>query len=203
VKAPGRASVVHRGRTGNLNDVLRCSNCGELASDWAGRCPRCGADLSTALAEEVPAGSSRRVVRRRRSTVIVDVALAIVAAVTAGRVVSGGRSVPRAATAAPTTSSGVLTFADIRTSAAGLEDERFQAGRITGYVVGDKKPAVVSTAMGNGVMAWEPMPGIVALVGYSGRRLDDNAFSALDRLASRLRFADETIWYATHPQINP
>jgi hypothetical protein len=53
---------------------------------------------------------------------------------------------------------------------------------------------------GNGTLAWEPTPGLVAYVGYSGAPLDDKAITALQRLAARARALTSTQWQAINPQ---
>ena len=53
---------------------------------------------------------------------------------------------------------------------------------------------------GNATLAWEPTPGLVAYVGYSGAPLDDKAITALQRLAARARVVTDTQWQAINPQ---
>ncbi|MEU5885125.1 hypothetical protein [Spirillospora sp. NPDC047279] len=81
----------------------------------------------------------------------------------------------------------------------GLEDRLYEAdARPAGKVNG--KPAVVSGAFGgNGVLAWEPALGVVAIVGYSGAPMDDDAVAALRRIAERSRLLDVGQWKATRP----
>jgi len=63
------------------------------------------------------------------------------------------------------------------------------------------KPAFVTSEIGgNGVLAWEPAPGVVAYVGYSGAPLDQGAIAARHRLAERTRLLSARQWRATHPQ---
>ncbi|WP_367318654.1 hypothetical protein [Streptomyces sp. HUAS ZL42] len=63
------------------------------------------------------------------------------------------------------------------------------------------KPAVVTTALGgNGALAWEPAPGVVAYVGYSGASLDRGAVTALHRLAELGRLLSPQQWQDTGPQ---
>jgi hypothetical protein len=71
------------------------------------------------------------------------------------------------------------------TSGGGFEDQIYAVHTDTGGLV-NGKPAVVSSVFGgNGTLAWEPTPGLVAYVGYSGAPLDDKAITALQRLAAR------------------
>jgi hypothetical protein len=82
----------------------------------------------------------------------------------------------------------------------GLEEQLYATdARAAGTVHG--KPAVVTSGLGgNGVLAWEPAPGVVAYVGYSGSLLDDRAIAALHRMAERTRLLSEPQWRATRPQ---
>jgi hypothetical protein len=84
----------------------------------------------------------------------------------------------------------------------GFEDQLYVAGaRAAGTVRG--KPAVVtSTLIGDGLLAWEPAPGVVAYVGYSGAPLTDAAIAALHRIAERTRLLDPRQWQTAEPQAN-
>jgi hypothetical protein len=63
------------------------------------------------------------------------------------------------------------------------------------------RPGVVSTVLGgNATLAWEPAPGIVAYVGYSGAPLTPAAAAALERLARRAVLLTTAQWRALHPQ---
>ncbi|MEV0718487.1 hypothetical protein [Asanoa sp. NPDC050611] len=63
------------------------------------------------------------------------------------------------------------------------------------------RPTVVSTVSGgNGTLAWEPAPGVVAYVGYSGALLGADAVAALHRLAVRSRPLSDVEWRAAGPQ---
>jgi hypothetical protein len=53
---------------------------------------------------------------------------------------------------------------------------------------------------GNATLAWEPAPGVVAYVGYSGAALDDAAATALGRLADRVRTVTAEQWQAINQQ---
>lgn len=94
--------------------------------------------------------------------------------------------------------SGGLTFTGVA-RCGGLEDQLYATGvRAAGTVKG--KPAVVTGAFGgNGALAWEPAPGVVAYIGYSGGQLDEGAVAALHRLAARARLLSPAQWQATGP----
>jgi hypothetical protein len=75
-------------------------------------------------------------------------------------------------------------------------------GRATGAGPVRGRPAVLTSVFGgNGALAWEPAPGTVAYVGYSGAEMDDATTTALRCLARRSRFLTAPGWRATHPQI--
>jgi len=92
-----------------------------------------------------------------------------------------------------------LTYTGV-TSGGGFEDQLYAVHTDNGGLV-NGRPAVVSPVFGgNATLAWEPAPGVVAYVGYSGSPLDDNAIAALQRLAGQARALTGTEWQATHPQ---
>ncbi|AVV47113.1 hypothetical protein C6376_43115 [Streptomyces sp. P3] len=94
--------------------------------------------------------------------------------------------------------SGGLTFTGVA-RCGGFEDALYAGGaRPAGTVQG--RPAVVTSAFGgNGALAWEPAPGVVAYVGYSGAQLDRGAVDALRRLAARTRLVSPAQWRSTGP----
>jgi hypothetical protein len=94
---------------------------------------------------------------------------------------------------------GGLTYTGV-VRGGGFEDQLYAAhGTPAGQVGG--RPAVVSPVFGrNGSLAWEPAPGVVAYVGYSGSSLTDGAVAALLRLAQRSRPVNDGQWRATRPQ---
>jgi len=69
------------------------------------------------------------------------------------------------------------------TSGERFEDALFAAGAtLAGRVRG--VPAVVSSVLGgNGTLAWEPSPGVVAYAGWSGAEMSPRAVTALRVLA--------------------
>ncbi|WUP23969.1 hypothetical protein OG860_08785 [Streptomyces sp. NBC_00267] len=91
-----------------------------------------------------------------------------------------------------------LTFTGVA-RCGGIEDQLHSVGRQSaGKVHG--KPAIVTTGLGgNAVLAWEPEPGLVAYVGYSGAVLDDDAVAALRRIAERTRLLSPRQWRDTRP----
>jgi hypothetical protein len=87
-----------------------------------------------------------------------------------------------------------LTFTGVA-SGGGYEDLLFMvADHRDGEPVGGR-PTVVSQAFGgNGGIAWEPVPGVVAYIGYSGSLMDGAAVAALQRLAVRARVMTSAQW---------
>lgn len=93
---------------------------------------------------------------------------------------------------------GGLTYTGV-VRGGGFEDRLYAAQGAAGGQVGGR-PAVVSSVFGgNGTLAWEPAPGVVAYIGYSGAALSDGAVAALRRLAERSRPLDDEQWRATRP----
>ncbi|MEU0680123.1 MULTISPECIES: hypothetical protein [Streptomyces] len=91
-----------------------------------------------------------------------------------------------------------LTFTGVA-RCGGIEDLLYAADtQASGTVHG--KPAVVTSEFGgNGALLWEPAPGVIAYVGYSGAPLDQGAVAALHRLAERTRLMSAQQWQATGP----
>jgi hypothetical protein len=87
--------------------------------------------------------------------------------------------------------------------AGGFEDQLYVRGAESAGSV-HRWPAVASTLMGgNATLAWSPVPGVVAYVGYSGVTYDAAARSALGCLARRSRPLGEAQWRATVPAVVP
>jgi hypothetical protein len=101
-----------------------------------------------------------------------------------------------------------LTYADITAAAGGIEDQLLAGGGQAGSIVGGH-PAVLDplgggpVLPGNANLVWEPSPGVVAFVGYSGASFSPQAGAALQRIARRTWLPGAPAWQATHPQIVP
>jgi hypothetical protein len=93
-----------------------------------------------------------------------------------------------------------LTYTGVA-SGGGFEDQLYAApARDGGRVAG--QPALLSTVNGgNATLAWEPAPGVVMYVGYSGAALDDAAVAVLERLATRSRTVNPDQWQAIDQQV--
>jgi len=106
----------------------------------------------------------------------------------------GGADVGEQATLGPLTYTGV-------TSGGWFEDQLYAGPTSDGGPV-DGRPTIMSTVSGgSATLAWEPAPGLVAYVGYSGGEPGDVALAALLRLAGRTRAMDSAAWQATAPVI--
>ena len=55
---------------------------------------------------------------------------------------------------------------------------------------------------GNGTLAWEPSPGVVAYVGWSGAETTAKAVTALRTLAEGTYILTPSQWLATKPELN-
>jgi hypothetical protein len=92
-----------------------------------------------------------------------------------------------------------LTYTGV-VAAAGFEDQLYASkiidgGRVAGH------PAVASALLGgNGTLAWEPAPGVVAYVGYSGMAdFSTGTIARLRVVANAGRLLDGPQWQAAGP----
>ncbi|XVV16598.1 hypothetical protein ACQP2X_20180 [Actinoplanes sp. CA-131856] len=85
---------------------------------------------------------------------------------------------------------GGLTFTGVA-AAGGYEDHLYATGELT------------SVFGGNGAIAWEPKPGLIAFIGYSGSLRTAAADEALKRLAGRARAINGDGWRAMTPMVAP
>lgn len=98
--------------------------------------------------------------------------------------------------------SGGLTFTGVCLG-GGFEDQLYAVG-ITATRTVRGLPTVASHVVpGNGGLAWEISPGVVAYVGYSGALMDDAAIASLQRLAERSHPLTAARWRATKPVLIP
>jgi hypothetical protein len=93
-----------------------------------------------------------------------------------------------------------LTYTGV-TSGGGFEDQLYAVATRDGGLVHGRPAVVSSVSGGNATLAWEPAPGLVAFVGYSGRAPDPEAVAALHRLAGRTRALTQAEWQAGDPDI--
>ena len=94
-----------------------------------------------------------------------------------------------------------LTYTGL-TSGGGFEDALY-AERATPAGTVHGEPAVLSSIQGgNGTLAWEPSPGVVAYVGWSGAPVNAKAVTALRTLAEGARILTPSQWLATKPYLD-
>ena len=94
-----------------------------------------------------------------------------------------------------------LTYTGL-TSGGGFEDALYAAGATPAGIV-QGVPAVVSSVQGgNGTLAWETSPGVVAYVGWSGAEMSPNTVAALRTLAQGAHLLTPRQWLATKPDLN-
>jgi hypothetical protein len=95
---------------------------------------------------------------------------------------------------------GGLIYTGI-TSGGGFEDQLYARGGTPAGRIGGR-PAVLSGVYGgSATLAWEPAPGQVAYLGYSGAAPSAATTEALRDLAGRARPLTSTQWRASQPQI--
>jgi hypothetical protein len=93
-----------------------------------------------------------------------------------------------------------LTFTGVVTG-GGFEDQLYAQPTRPGGTV-HCRPAIASGVLGgNGTLAWEPYPGTVAYVGYSGSMMNVEAVAALQRIAYRCRALRGSEWQASRPDV--
>ena len=83
----------------------------------------------------------------------------------------------------------------------GFEDQLFQTRRRTGYSAAGHAAVASPVNGGNGTLAWEQSPGVIAYVGYSGRELNDTSIAALVTIAARTSVRSAAQWGTTNPQV--
>jgi hypothetical protein len=93
-----------------------------------------------------------------------------------------------------------LTYTGL-TSGGGFEDALYAGATPAGTVHG--AAAVLSSVQGgNGTLAWEPSPGVVAYVGWSGGPVNAEIVTALRTLAEGAHILTPSQWLATKPQLD-
>ncbi len=94
-----------------------------------------------------------------------------------------------------------LTYTGLN-SGGGFEDALY-AERATPAGTVHGEPAVLSSIQGgNGTLAWEPSPGVVAYVGWSQAPVNAKAVTALRTLAEGARILTPSQWLATKPYLD-
>jgi len=88
------------------------------------------------------------------------------------------------------------------TSGGGFEDALYAEGATSAGTVHGAAAVVSSVQGGNGTLAWEPSPGVVAYVGWSGAGMSAEAVTALRTLAEGTYTLTPSQWLATKPQLD-
>ncbi len=96
---------------------------------------------------------------------------------------------------------GGLCYAGLSTSSGFVAALYGYAGFTPGPDLGGRPTAVSGVGGGNGTLAWEIRPGVIAYVGYSGAGMGPDQIAALHRLASRFELLSPDAWAATEPQV--
>lgn len=88
-----------------------------------------------------------------------------------------------------------LTYTAV--ASGGAYEDRVYASTVRDGPPVHGRPTLLSDLFGgSGAIAWEPAPGLVAFVGYSGSLFDDGSAAALHRLALRARPMTAEQWRA-------
>jgi hypothetical protein len=94
-----------------------------------------------------------------------------------------------------------LTYTGL-TSGGGFEDALYAEGATPAGTVHGAAAVLSSVQGGNGTLAWEPSPGVVAYVGWSGVGGSAKAVTALRTLAEGSYILTPSQWLAAKPQLD-
>ena len=93
-----------------------------------------------------------------------------------------------------------LTYTGL-TSGGGFEDALYVERATPAGTVHGAAAVLSSVQGGNGTLAWEPSPGVVAYVGWSGPGMSAEAVTALRTLAEGAHILTPSQWLTTKPQL--
>ena len=93
-----------------------------------------------------------------------------------------------------------LTYTGL-TSGGGFEDALYAEGATPAGTVHGAAAVLSSVQGGNGTLAWEPSPGVVAYVGWSGAEVNAKIVTALRTLAEGAHILTPSQWLAAKPQL--
>jgi hypothetical protein len=93
---------------------------------------------------------------------------------------------------------GALCYTGLTTS-LGFENALYGSQFQPGPTVHGQPSVVSAVGGGNATLAWEPEPGVIAFVGYSGYDLGPSQIDALARLAERAVITSPAEWSASAP----
>jgi hypothetical protein len=94
-----------------------------------------------------------------------------------------------------------LTYTGL-TSGGGFEDALYAERATPAGTVHGAAAVLSSVQGGNGTLAWEPSPGVVAYVGWSGAGMSAKAVTALRTLAEGTYILTPSQWLAAKPQLD-
>jgi hypothetical protein len=94
-----------------------------------------------------------------------------------------------------------LTYTGL-TSGGGFEDALYAERASPAGTVNGAAAVLSSVQGGNGTLAWEPSPGVVAYIGWSGPGMSPEAVTALRTLAQGTHILPPSQWLATKPQLD-
>ena len=94
-----------------------------------------------------------------------------------------------------------LTYTGL-TSGGGFEDALYAEGATPAGTVYGAAAVLSSVQGGNGTLAWEPSPGVVAYVGWSGAPVNAEIVTALRTLAEGAHILTPSQWLAAKPQLD-
>jgi len=94
-----------------------------------------------------------------------------------------------------------LTYTGL-TSGGGFEDALYAERATPAGTVHGAAAVLSSVQGGNGTLAWEPSPGVVAYVGWSGAPVNAEIVTALRTLAEGAHILTPSQWLAAKPQLD-
>ena len=94
-----------------------------------------------------------------------------------------------------------LTYTGL-TSGGGFEDALYAEGATPAGTVHGAAAVLSSVQGGNGTLAWESSPGVVAYVGWSGAPVNAKTVTALRTLAEGAYILTPNQWLAAKPQLD-
>lgn len=84
---------------------------------------------------------------------------------------------------------------------AGFQQAILRDGFILGPLIDGHQSVVSAVGGGNATLAWEPEPGIVAMIGYSGSMYGEEQLAAMVRLANRTTQLPTEEWARVEAQV--
>lgn len=88
------------------------------------------------------------------------------------------------------------------TGGGSFEEALYAAGAAPAQTVHGADAVISSVEGGSGTLAWEPSPGVVAYVGWSGAEMSPNAVRAVLSLAQGADLLTPLEWLANKPAVS-